>query len=348
MKHLIKTLCLAVLCASATLGFAQSPQAISYQAVARTLEGGPLIDASLIIKIGIVATSINGNLMWEEEHAVTTDGFGLFGLSIGTGTSTGNGLSPSFAQLNWGATSYFLSVEVDDGNGFELLGISQLLSVPYALYAENADPTDELITDFYYENDSLIIDEAGIEHVLDIGPMLAEALNGESINLVQLVGTDLNIIEGDEAFVVDLSSIADDGDWEVNDGVVYNSNTNVGIDTPSPTSSLTVNGSIAFKVEQLQGPINADLDINNHVVLANVSNGAITLNLPSAGDCPGRVYKVKRFGNEPLSSEVTILPVLGETIEGNVQELLSGFDGQVIEFISDGSNWWILSKIIIQ
>lgn len=348
MKHLLKTLFLALLCASSTIGFAQSPQAVSYQAVARTLEGGPLVDASLIVKIGIVATSIGGNLMWEEEHVVSTDSFGLFSLSIGTGASTGNGLSPSFAQLNWGATSYFLSVEVDDGSGFELLGISQLLSVPYALYAENADPNDELITDFYFENDSLIIEEAGEEHVLDIGPMLAEALNGESINLVQLVGTDLNIVEGDEAFVVDLSSIADDGDWEVTDEAVYNSNVNVGIDTPSPTSTLSVNGSMSFKVEQLQGPINADLDADKHIVLANVSNGAITLNLPSAGDCPGRVYRIKRFGNEPLSSDVTVIPVLGEAIEGEAQEVLTGFDGQVMEIVSDGSNWWILSKLIIQ
>jgi hypothetical protein len=78
MKHLLKTLFLALLCASSTIGFAQSPQAVSYQAVARTLEGGPLVDASLIVKIGIIATSIGGNLMWEEEHVVNTDSFGLF------------------------------------------------------------------------------------------------------------------------------------------------------------------------------------------------------------------------------------------------------------------------------
>lgn len=348
MKHLIKTLLLAVIIASSTTSYAQAPKAISYQAVARTLEGGALVETSLIVKIGIIATSINGNLMWEEEHAINTDGFGLFSLSIGTGDATGNGLSPSFGQLNWGATAYFLSVEVDDGTGFELLGISQLLSVPYALFAENADPTDELITDFYFENDSLIIEEAGEDFVLDIGPMLDEALFGESINLVQLVGTDLNIVEGDEAFVVDLSSIADDGDWSVTEDAVYSSGVNVGIDTPSPTSKLSVNGSVSFKVEQLQGPINADLDVNSHIVLANVSNGDITLNLPSAGDCSGRVYKIKRFGNEPLSSEVTVLPVLGESIDGSIQEVLAGFDGQILEIISDGSNWWILAKQTIQ
>ncbi|MFT4778820.1 MAG: hypothetical protein ACI923_001352, partial [Flavobacteriales bacterium] len=87
---------------------------------------------------------------------------------------------------------------------------------------------------------------------------------------------------------------------------------------------------------------------NSHIVLANVSNGAITLNLPSAGDCPGRAYKIKRFGNEPLSSDVTVIPVVGEAIDGSAQEILTGFGGQVLEIISDGSNWWILSKQTIQ
>lgn len=327
---------------------AQSPQAISYQAVARTLDGNALSNASLIVKMGIIATSIDGNLMWEEEHAVSTDSFGLFSLSIGTGTSTGNGLSPSFAQINWAVTSYFLSVEIDEGAGFELLGVSQLLSVPYALYAENADPTDELIDAFEFENDSLIITEAGEEHVLDIGPMLDQALNGESINLVQLVGTDLNIVEGDDAFVVDLSSLQEDGDWETNEEAVYSDGLNVGIGTPSPSSSLSVNGSIAFKVEQFQGPVNADLTISSNIILANVSNGDITLNLPDASSCPGRMYKIKRFGNEPLSSDVTLLPLLGQSIEGQTEEVLTGFDGQVVEIISDGSNWWIMSQMTIE
>lgn len=347
MKHLSKFLILFC-CLIATSALAQSPQAISYQAVARTMDGNALSNASLIVKMGIVANSMDGNLMWEEEHAVSTDDVGLFALSIGTGTSTGNGLSPSFAQINWGVTSYFLSVEIDEGTGFELLGVSQLLSVPYALYAENANPLDELIEDFTFENDSLIITEAGEEHVLDIGPMLDEALNGESINLVQLVGTDLNIVEGDDAFVVDLSSLQEDGDWEVTDDAVYSNGVNVGIDTPSPTSSLSVNGSISFKVEQLQGPINADLTISSNIILANVSNGDITLNLPDASMCPGRLYKIKRFGNEPLSSNVTLLPLLGQSIEGDPEEVLSGFDGQVVEIISDGSNWWIMSKMTIE
>ena len=34
--------------------------------------------------------------------------------------------------------SYYLGIELDTGNGYVAMGTTQLLSVPYALYAENS------------------------------------------------------------------------------------------------------------------------------------------------------------------------------------------------------------------
>lgn len=326
------------------MGYAQSPQAFAYQAVARNMDGFPLEDTDVLVKVGIHANSMDGVLMWEEEHVTATDGFGLFTLSIGEGSSTGNGNSPTFALINWGIASYFLTIEMDAGEGYELLGGTQLLSVPYALYSEKAGNIDEaIITSFTYENDSLIITEAATNHVLDIGPMLEQVLAGESINLVQLVGNELNIVEGDDAFVIDLSSLQDDGDWEQSDDAVFQTQRPVGVGTTNPSSSLDVKGSIAMAVTQFQGPVNATLDETHHVILANVSNGDITFTLPDAATCVGRIYTIKRFGTTPLSSIVNILPVNGAEIETEVSYVLSGFNGQVLELISDGVNWWILS-----
>ncbi|MCH2198516.1 MAG: hypothetical protein MK081_07015 [Flavobacteriales bacterium] len=325
--------------------FGQAPAAINYQAVARTTDGAPLIEEELLVRIGIEATSIGGNLMWEEEHVVTTDGFGLFTLNIGEGASTGNGLSPTFALINWGATIYFLKVEVDGGNGYETLGTSQLVSVPYALYAEEAgNVEDALITDFSFENDSLLITEGGEDWWLDIGPILDEALAGESINLVQLVETDLNIVEGDDAFVVDMSSLQDDEDWSQSETAVYQNDRPVGIGTATPSSDFEVQGSIGMAVVQFQGPVNATLDDTHNIILANVTNGDLTFTLPDASTCTGRIYTFKRFGNPPLSSIVTIVPVNGAEIDTETEWLMDGFDGQVVKLISDGSNWWVLSN----
>lgn len=334
----------------ALASFGQVPQAINYQGALRDTEGLPLAEADVDVRIGIVQSTANGTLVWQEDHALTTDDLGLFALNIGEGVGSGGTLI-AFNQIDWAAGPYFLSVAVDSGAGFDLMGISQLVAVPYALYAEttgntddaDADPTNELISNFYFENDSLIIEESDAEHILDIGDMLAEALNGESINLVQLVGTDLNIIEGDDVFITDLSPLLDD-DWTIEGDVIYNTTRSTGIGTANPASLLDVNGSISYATTVLTGPQNAVLDETHHIILANVSGGEVIITLPDAALTSGRVYTVKRFGNLPLSSNVQLLPQGGQEIEGQASRVLSGFQGQVITLLSDGNNWWVLSE----
>lgn len=320
---------------------AQAPQAFSYQGVVRNADGSPLAEQDAIVRIGILANSVDGVLVWEEEHAVLTDAFGLFNLNVGEGNSTGNGNLPAFSFVNWGATSYFLKVEIDAGLGsFELLGTTQLLSVPYALFAANVG--DAVITDFSFENDSLIIDEAGEEWILDIGSVLEEALVGESINLVQIVDDQLNIVEGDDAFNVDLSPYLDDEDWVVQDNGTYTTGVNVGVGTSNPTSTFHSAGSMALGFTSLIGPVNIELDDTHHVVLGNVTSGEINVTLPQASTCPGRTYVIKRLGEQPLSFELNILTAASDTIDGESSFVLGGFLGLIVELISDGSNWYIL------
>lgn len=56
---------------------AQAPEAFNYQAVARNTSGSALADQPLLVRMGILANAPDGVLVWEEEHAVTTDEFGL-------------------------------------------------------------------------------------------------------------------------------------------------------------------------------------------------------------------------------------------------------------------------------
>ncbi|MEM8967746.1 MAG: hypothetical protein AAGE93_15105, partial [Bacteroidota bacterium] len=62
---------------------AQAPQAINYQAVARSATGDPLIDQKIIIRIGIYQGATPTTLVYEEQHEVTTTATGLFTLAIG-------------------------------------------------------------------------------------------------------------------------------------------------------------------------------------------------------------------------------------------------------------------------
>ena len=118
--------------------YAQVPQSINYQGVAADNNGVELINQTIALKIGIISGSANGNLEWEEVHSAQTDSFGLFSINIGQGVGTAQGSSLSFNDIQWGSASHFLKIEIDINNSgvFSLVGTNQMLSVPYALYAE--------------------------------------------------------------------------------------------------------------------------------------------------------------------------------------------------------------------
>lgn len=112
------------------------PQTISYQAVARNEQGHPLVNKNVSFRFSLLQGSASGAAVYVETHAITTNDFGLANLGIGAGTvSAGN-----FSTIDWGAAGYWLKVELDPEGGttYSEMGTSQLLSVPYALYAKTA------------------------------------------------------------------------------------------------------------------------------------------------------------------------------------------------------------------
>jgi len=109
----------------------QAPQSFKYQAVARDITGTVLANRNVSFQISILEGAVNGPTMYCETHLVTTNQFGLVNLNIGNGTI----VSGVFSLINWGSDTYFIKVEMDTvvGTNYQLMGISQLLSVPYAL-----------------------------------------------------------------------------------------------------------------------------------------------------------------------------------------------------------------------
>lgn len=111
---------------------AQAPQGFAYQAVATDAQGNVMTNELIYLKANIIEGSSDSEIAYSEYHAVTTSESGLFTLAIGQGTPLINTLQ----SVKWGRAAHFIEVELDvtgDG-GFESLGMSQLLSVPYALY----------------------------------------------------------------------------------------------------------------------------------------------------------------------------------------------------------------------
>jgi uncharacterized protein (TIGR02145 family) len=118
-----------------SLLLSQSPASIPYQAVVRNVDGSVLSNTSLVITFKIHNTTSNGNVVFEETHTTTSNAQGLISLNMGAGTA----VTGTFSSINWGSGAKFLHVLMNAGNGNVDLGTQQMMSVPYALYAEEVN-----------------------------------------------------------------------------------------------------------------------------------------------------------------------------------------------------------------
>ncbi|MBO7572156.1 MAG: InlB B-repeat-containing protein [Bacteroidales bacterium] len=134
---------------------AQAPQKVSYQAVIRNSSGNLVTNRQISLRIsilkavpmgsinnpintraGIIAPpAVNKVAVYTETHTATTNANGLVSIRIGDGTTT-----DSFSAVDWSAGTYYIKTEVDvnGGSNYVEIGNTQLLSVPYALYANEA------------------------------------------------------------------------------------------------------------------------------------------------------------------------------------------------------------------
>ncbi len=114
---------------------AQAPQKMSYQAVIRNASNALIANTAVGIKISVLQTSGAGTAVYVERQTPTTHANGLASIEIGGGTL----ISGNFGTINWANGPYFIKTETDPtgGTSYTISGTSQLLSVPYALFAAN-------------------------------------------------------------------------------------------------------------------------------------------------------------------------------------------------------------------
>ena len=118
--------------------WAQAPQKMSYQSVIRNASNALVINQKVGIRISLLQGSETGTAVYSETHTPTTNANGLASLEIGGGTvSTGD-----FSKIDWSKGPYFVKTETDPAGGtnYQLTAVSELMSVPYALYAANSQP----------------------------------------------------------------------------------------------------------------------------------------------------------------------------------------------------------------
>jgi hypothetical protein len=115
-------------------GSADVPQGIPYQAAARDAQGQVIADAPVNVRFSLHEGAVDGAVSYSETHALTTNSIGLFNTVFGNGTP----VQSAFDSINWAATTKFLQVEIDLGEGYVDMGTTQLLSVPYAFRSDEA------------------------------------------------------------------------------------------------------------------------------------------------------------------------------------------------------------------
>ena len=144
MKNKItQSIALVTLLFFTQLGYSQAPKKMSYQAVVRDDTNVLVANTDVGIRISVYSINPNstpGNIhfiyYFKERHITTTNQNGLFSIVVGAGTL----LSGNFNNINWGANEYYISSEIDitGGTNYTISGGQQLLSVPYALYANQS------------------------------------------------------------------------------------------------------------------------------------------------------------------------------------------------------------------
>lgn len=115
---------------------AQAPPKMSYQAVIRDASGALVKSSAVGVKFSILKGSITGTPVYEETQTITTNTNGLISAVIGDGAI----VIGTMIAIDWSSGPYFIKTETDPtgGSGYTISSTTQLLSVPYALYAEKS------------------------------------------------------------------------------------------------------------------------------------------------------------------------------------------------------------------
>ena len=137
MKKLYTLLTAVILTISA---FAQAPEKMSYQSVVRDASNALVTNQAVGMQLSILQGTVGGTAVYVETQSPTTNSNGLVSLELGSGTVV-NG---DFTAIDWSLGPYFIKTETDPlgGTTYTITGTSQLMSVPYALYAKTSGNGD--------------------------------------------------------------------------------------------------------------------------------------------------------------------------------------------------------------
>ncbi|WP_291275198.1 glycosyl hydrolase family 28-related protein [Flavobacterium sp.] len=117
------------------VSFAQVPQGMSHRGIAYN-SNGTILTGPISIRVRILQGTSNGSVDYVETYNLNTNLSGQYNINIGQG----NVVSGNFNSIDWSTGQKWLEIGIAPGHDQTnyFIGSSQLMSVPYALYAESS------------------------------------------------------------------------------------------------------------------------------------------------------------------------------------------------------------------
>ena len=291
----------------------QTPQKMSYQAVIRNSNNDLIASKQIGMQMSILKGSKTGLTVYVETHTAVTNVNGLVSVEIGAGSP----VAGSFETIDWSKGPYFIKTETDPlgGTVYSIAGTTELLSVPYALYARSSGSS--------LPGPQGPIGEKGEPGSKgDAGPQGPTGLTGSQGNEgpqgpkgdtgaqgpIGLTGpkgdTGPQGVQGIQGLLINGASAGntpfwDGTQWIVNSSNLFNNGGNIGIGTTIPGAKLEIFDNVGWSALQLRtNKSNVGSGIkfktDNPEVL-----GQIGVNGSGAGVLANALY-ITQNGNHPI------------------------------------------------
>lgn len=325
---------LAILLFISLYTYAQAPNQFSYQAVVRDSSNELVSSSTVGLQISILQGTISGSSVYSETHTPQTNANGLFSVEI----SKGNVTNGDFSTIDWSNGPYFILTEIDPqgGSNYSITGATQLMSVPYALYANTAE---NVINDAVEDDDANPTNE-----IQNLSEVLGTGNDANQSNLLNIGGVSVGSPSLSPSTAIEINSTSS--------AILLSRMTTQERNALTPAEGMIIYNTEESKFQGYSGASstsqwsilhNNNNDINSSISVGVDSNGTPSLAgqsfvPPSDGVLQSLVVNVNRDSTDPVKCEVYEGQGYSGTLLGEVDFVLNATGEFTIDLSSQTIN----------